>query len=261
MDAEVAVPAPRPSRTRWAAIGAAVLALLAKGKVLLAGLKALSFSKLLLSGGSMLAMIWVYAQTGGWRFATGFVLLILVHELGHAVAIREAGLPAGYPVFIPFFGAMIALKGQPRSSLVEARIAIAGPVAGGAAALACGAGYLWSHERWWLALASTGFLLNLFNLTPLSPLDGGRVAQVFSRRAWWIGLVLIAGLLLTAPSPPLVLIALLGLMKAFRRREALPGPDEGSVTLADRRWMALRYFGLCGGLGAAFWCSTTLLHR
>ena len=250
----------RPSRTPWAIAATAALALLGKGKVLLTGLKALSFGKLLLSGGSMLTMIWVYAQGGGWRFATGFVLLILVHEMGHAVAIREAGLPAGYPVFIPFFGAVIALKGQPRSSLVEARIALAGPVAGGAAALVCVTGYLWTHERWWLALASAGFLLNLFNLTPLSPLDGGRVARVFSRRAWWLGLALIAGLLVTAPSPPLVLIAVLGLMQAFRKRPEAPGPDEASVTLGDRRSMALRYFALCGGLGAALWCSTALLH-
>ncbi|HTS83124.1 MAG TPA: site-2 protease family protein [Myxococcaceae bacterium] len=251
----------RQSRTTWSAAGAVALGVLAKGKVLLGGLKALSLGKVLLSAGSMLGMIWVYAVAAGWRFAVGFVLLIFVHEMGHAVAIREAGLPAGYPVFIPFFGAVIALKGQPRSSLVEARIAIAGPVAGGAAALVCAAGYLLTHERWWLALASAGFILNLFNLTPLPPLDGGRVARMFNRKAWIVGLVLIALMLVAAPSPPLILIAVLGAMQAFRGGEPSPGPDEDRVTPADRRWMAVKYFALCGSLAAAAWCCSVLLLR
>ena len=237
------------------------LAVLAKGKLLLGGLKALSLGKLFLSAGSMLGMIWVYALASGWRFAAGFVLLIFVHEMGHAFAIREAGLPAGYPVFIPFFGAVIALKGQPRSSLVEARIALAGPVAGAAAAVVCAGGYLWTHERWWLALASAGFILNLFNLTPLPPLDGGRVARIFSRKAWILGLVVIAAMLLASPSPPLVLIAVLGAMQVFRGGAPAEGPDEAKVTPADRRWMAAKYFGLCGGLAVGAWCCSALLVR
>jgi len=251
----------RRSRGALSAAGAVALAVLAKGKVLLGGLKALSFGKLFLSAGSMLGMIWVYAQAAGWRFAAGFVLLIFVHEMGHALAIREAGLPAGYPVFIPFFGAVIALKGQPRSSLQEARIAIAGPVAGGAAALVCAGGYLWTHERWWLALASAGFILNLFNLTPLPPLDGGRVARMFSRKAWLLGLVMIAAMLVASPSPPLVLIAVLGAMQALRGAPQPQGPDEEQVTPADRRWMAARYFALCGALGLAAWFCSILLVR
>jgi Zn-dependent protease len=259
---EPSVPA-RPARGAWSAAGVIALAILAKAKLLLAGLKALSLAKVALTAGSMLAMIWVYAQASGWRFGVGFVLLIFVHEMGHARAIREAGLPAGYPVFIPFFGALIALKGQPRSSLEEARIAIAGPVAGGAAALLCAAAYLWTHQRWWLALASLGFLLNLFNLTPMPPLDGGRVARVFSRKAWILGLVVIAAMLVASPSPPLVLIAVLGAMQAFRAGGPAPaqGPDEETVTPTDRRWMAAQYFGLCGALAFGAWASSVLLVR
>src|SRR5437868_4942529 len=113
----MAADAPPPERTRGpattVAAGAVLLAVLAKAKGLLIGLKFLKLGKLMLTIVSMFATIWVYAQSGGWAFGVGFVLLILINELGHAVAIRRAGLAAGYPVFIPFFGAMIALKDQP----------------------------------------------------------------------------------------------------------------------------------------------------
>ena len=97
-------------------------------------------------------MIAFEAQRGGWPFALGFVLLILVHEIGHGVEIKRAGLQAGYPLFIPFFGALISLRGQPRSPVEEARIAFAGPLWGGAAANATAALYLAARQRVPLAI-------------------------------------------------------------------------------------------------------------
>jgi Zn-dependent protease len=239
--------------------GAGVLAL-AKGKgllVLLKGIKAVPF---LLSMGSMLAMVAFEAQRSGWLFGVGFVLMILVHELGHGAAIRREGLPAGYPIFVPFFGAMIALKGQPRSSLCEARIAIAGPVAGTLAALVMAAMYLTAGTRLWLALAYSGFFLNLFNMIPLAPLDGGRVAQVFSRRMSIVGVALMLGLFLVSPSPQLALIGLFSLTHAFsRRQQAEAGPDEATVTVRERRQMAFTYFGVCAFLALGMWLSGRLL--
>jgi Zn-dependent protease len=243
-----AAPPPPPAGPRLgraagaSAIGVAALALLGKAKGLLVLLKGLKFGKLLLTMGSMVAMIAFEAQRYGWLFGVGFVVLILIHELGHGFAIRRAGLQAGYPVFIPFFGAFISLQGQIRSPLVEAEIALAGPIAGAAASAACAALYLGTGNRLLLALAYSGFFLNLFNMTPISPLDGGRAAKVFSRNSWIVGLVVLGALFLFTSAPQLLIIGLLALTHAFRR-----APDEPAVEVppAARRNVAAHYFGLC----------------
>ena len=259
--APVNPPPPKSSRSGTVAFGAIVLAILAKGKGLLIGLKFLKFSKLLLTFGSMFATMAFYAMSSGWRFAVGFVLMILVHELGHGIAIKRAGLAAGYPVFIPFFGAMIALKGQPRNPLVEAEIAIAGPVAGAGAALVCAALYFWSRDPLYLVLANAGFYLNLFNLTPLPPLDGGRVAMLFSRRAWIVGAIVMGALFLFTATPQLILIGIMSLGHLFGRNRAPAfAPDAAAeVTVAERQNMALLYFGLCFFLGAGSYFAQQLL--
>jgi Zn-dependent protease len=253
---------PPPRRGQTAAIGGAAaigVALLAKSKGLWLALKGLSAGKLLLTVGSMFAMVAFEAQRAGWRFAFGFVLMILIHELGHGWAIKRAGLTAGYPIFIPFLGAMIALRGQPRSSLVEARIALAGPAAGTLAALGATALFLSTDQRLYLAVAYSGYFLNLFNLVPMSPLDGGRVAQMFSRRMWIVGLLLMGGLFLLHPSPQLAIIGGFALIHALSRRGAPPGPDETQVTPAARTRMAINYFGLAAFLSVGMLLASRLL--
>lgn len=252
---------PQPESTNrgaWGIVGAGLLLLLAKGKSLLILLKALPFGKLLLSTGSMCAMVALEATRAGWLFALGFVVLILVHELGHGYAMRKHGIEAGWPIFIPFFGAMIAMKQAPRDRNVEAAIAYGGPYAGTAASLVAAAIGLQTHSRLFLSLAYSGFFLNLFNMTPMSPLDGGRIAQAFSRNAWIIGLVLMGVLLLTTGSPQLILILLLGLPQALRK-----GTEQQRETLepAARRTWAWRYFGLCAFLAIGIAFSGQLMHR
>ena len=243
--------APVPARSGGSAlrggIMAVVLGLLAKGKGLLLALKALPFAKLLLTGGSMAASVLAYAINGGVAFALGLVLMILVHELGHGVAMKRAGVDASWPVFIPFFGAMISMKGKPEHPRVEAAIAYGGPLAGTGAALVCAALGLALHSPFFLALAYTGFFLNLFNLTPLGFLDGGRIARVLSRKAWIVGAIILGATCLLSPSPQLILISVLGAMHVFRRDNS----DLEQVTTDDRRTRAFRYFGLCGFLGLA----------
>jgi Zn-dependent protease len=241
---------PPPQRTAGAVksgLGALLLGLLAKGKGLLIMLKALPLAKVLLTGGSMAASVLVYALRGGVAFALGLVLMIFIHEMGHGLAMKRAGIEAGWPVFIPFFGAMIAMKGRPSHPRVEAEVAYAGPVAGTGAALLCAGLGLWLRSPFFLALAYTGFFLNLFNLTPLGFLDGGRIARVLSAKASVFGAIVMGGLCLMSPSPQLILIAVMAVMQAFRRNNA----DLELVTADDRRTWALRYFGLCGFLGLA----------
>ncbi len=168
-------------------------------------------SKALISIISMLITIWVYAQFYGWPFAVGFVLMLLVHEMGHYLAAKQRGLNVGLPAFIPFVGAMINLRETPHDAETEAYVAYAGPFVGTLAAFAA---YLYGRQtgqELWLAVAYSGFILNLFNLLPVSPLDGGRITQVISPRIWLFGVPLLIALFIYMPSPMLMLIGVLAL--------------------------------------------------
>jgi Zn-dependent protease len=178
-------------------------------KLLLSLLAAGKLGKVLLSGGSMLLSLVTYAFLFGWRYAAGFVALIFAHEMGHFLAARQRGLEVGLPTFIPFVGAWIQLKEQPMDAETEAYVGIAGPMLGSAAAFVC---YLVAQNegsKLLMALAYAGFVLNLFNLIPLSPLDGGRIVSVISPRIWLVGVPILVAVFFWSPSPLLVIIAIL----------------------------------------------------
>jgi Zn-dependent protease len=261
----VPAPEPPPQRKGWGgAIGVAVVAVLVKLKSLLLLLKGVKVAKLFITMGSMFVMIWFEAVRYGWLFGLGFVVLLLIHELGHGAAIRRAGLSAGYPVFIPFVGAFISLKDQIRSPITEADIALAGPFAGTAASTACVALYFATGGRIWVALAHTGFFLNLFNMTPISPLDGGRAARVFSRRAWMLGLGILVALFVVTKAPQLLLIGFMALTHTFSRAsreqaEAEPGLE--AVPPEARRSVAWQFFGLCAFLALGTYLTGSVLSR
>lgn len=236
------------------------LAALSKGKALLGVVKLLPAGKLMITSLSMFAMVAFEAQRTGLWFAVGFVLLILLHELGHGYAMKRAGVDSGWPVFIPFIGAMIAMKSQPADRNVQAEIAYGGPLAGTAASLAVAALGLHFQERALLALAYTGFYLNLFNLVPISPLDGGRIAEAFSRTAWIIGIGLIAVMFFTTGAPQLLLIAGLALPRLFRGQTDVADPAQELSAELKRTW-AVRYFGLAAFLGAAIYFCGSLIGR
>lgn len=238
----------RSGRTRGVFAGAAVAGLLfvlTKAKFLgvLAGL--FKFKTL----ATMLLSIGAYALEWGWLFALGFVLLIFVHEMGHALAMRVEGIPAGAPVFIPFVGAFIAMHGQPRNAAVEARVAIAGPLVGSLAAWAMLGAGLALEQGLLLALGHTAVLLNLFNLVPVPPLDGGRIAGAFTRSFWVVGYVIgILGLLATR-SPILLVVLAVGLWTVVQRwRNPVPGYD--ALAPRQRTLIALAYAALVAGLVA-----------
>ena len=190
--------------------------------ILFSGLK---WGKLAMSGGTMLLSLIVYAGIWGWRYAAGFIALLFAHEMGHYIAARQRGLNVGAPAFIPFVGAWIALREQPVDVETEAYVALAGPLVGTAAALAV---YLWARSEdssLLLAIAYSGLFLNLFNLLPISPLDGGRVTSIVSPRIWLLGVPLLLALMLYRPSPMLIIIAILAtpqLMKAWRYDPSTP---------------------------------------
>lgn len=187
-------PAPSSSRRGWTgAVVAAGFALFKWGKLLLAHLgkafgllKFLQFGKLAGTLVSMSLSLGVYAMVWGWQFGLGFVLILLVHEYGHVAFARWRGVPVSGPVFIPMFGAFISMKQRPRTVEDEAWLAAGGPVGGLAATTLCWLiGAATGHPLWY-ALAHIGFFLHMFNLLPVSPLDGGRMVSAISRQIWLV---------------------------------------------------------------------------
>jgi Zn-dependent protease len=196
------------------AAGALVLKFGAKGKALLFLLPKL---KILTTSGSMLVSIGAYALIWGWKFAVGFVALLFVHELGHYIQLRREGVKPGGMVFIPFLGAAVWAKSLGGSALAEARVGLAGPVLGslGAAALLPVAAA--TGNDLFQALAFVGFFLNLFNLIPVLPLDGGRAMAAMAPWMWFVGLgAMIAGAVLF-PNPVILIVVLLGGFEIWRR--------------------------------------------
>lgn len=219
-------------------------------KTLLLLLSAGKLGKVLLTSGTMLLSILTYSLVYGWRYAVGLVGLIFFHEMGHFLAARQRGLDVGAPTFIPFVGAWIQLKDLPHDVETEAYIGIAGPVIGSLAALLCYWTGLAQSSNLLLALAFSGFMINLFNLIPLAPLDGGRITAIVSPKLWLLGAPILVGIFLWRPSPLLVVIAVLAapqLLRAFSNRE----PDEAqkryyNVPLRTRLEYGAWYLGLAG---------------
>ncbi|HET8693111.1 MAG: site-2 protease family protein [Burkholderiales bacterium] len=214
--------------------------------LLFSGLK---FGKLFTTGGTMLISILVYAWIYGWRYAVGFVGLLFVHEMGHFIAARQRGLPVGAPTFIPFVGAWIELKQMPHDAETEAYVGMAGPLVGSLGALAC---YFLARDmsqgQWLLAVSYAGFMLNLFNLIPVSPLDGGRITAVLSPRLWLLGVPVLLGLFWWHPSPILIMVAILAapqVMKAWHFKADDPAHAAYYQASAETRLTyATAYVGL-----------------
>lgn len=188
-------------------------------KILFLLFSALKLGKVFTTAGTMLLSVAVYAFIFGWPYAVGFVLLILVHEMGHYIAARRRGLDVGAPTFIPFVGAWIEMKSLPHDVETEAYVGLAGPFAGTLGALACYYLGLAYDSKLLLALSYAGFFINLFNLVPVSPFDGGRVTAVLSPRIWLLGAPILVGLFFYNPSPILILMVIISLpqvMKAWR---------------------------------------------
>jgi Zn-dependent protease len=203
--------------------------------------------------GFMFLSLWVYAKIYGWAFAAGFILLIFIHETGHLIAARMMGLKVGLPVFIPFMGALIALKEAPPNAWVEAVVGIGGPILGSVGALAFGSIYDFTGNPYFLALAYTGFFLNLFNLIPIVPLDGGRIVSAISPWFWVVGLVIMIGFLILHASAVSFIILLI-ILTSIRRVFALFRPRTQAqmryfeCTPAQRATMAVLYFTLLASL-------------
>jgi Zn-dependent protease len=223
-------PAPPPPRSGFRRVATpiflALVALLKWGKALLL---LLPKAKLLTTSASMLVSVAAYALIWGWRFAAGFVALLFIHEMGHYIQLRREGVKPSGMLFIPFLGAAVGTRSLGGSALAEARVGLAGPILGSLATAALIPIALSSNDDFWRALAFTGFFLNMFNLLPVVPLDGGRAMAAMAPWMWFVGFGVMVLMLLVWPNPILLLIVLLGGFETYRRWKQRKNPVEGNA--------------------------------
>jgi Zn-dependent protease len=213
--------------------------------LLFAGLK---FGKLFGTVGTMLLAVGVYAIVFGWRYAVGIVAMLFIHEMGHYIAARQRGLRVGLPMFIPFAFAWVKLEDTPHDAETDAYIALAGPMLGTVGAIGC---YFLARNNgtnWLLAVAYTGFFINLINMIPLPPLDGGRITAVLSPRIWLLGVPIIGLLLWYHFSMILLLVAILAgphVLTALNFNKNSPEAQQYYAVSPRVRWeYGLLYVGL-----------------
>jgi Zn-dependent protease/tetratricopeptide (TPR) repeat protein len=242
----VALPASAGNRAtgRKAGFAGSLLLLAAKAKSLLVLLK---LGKIAVTLGSMLVFIGVDAKLFGWKFGVGIAICILVHEMGHVIVNWRKGLKQTAPMFIPFVGAVIFIKGFPDDPTIQSESGAGGPVAGMLAALVCLLIGNLTGNLYWLALANIGFLLNLFNLIPFPPLDGSHISTVFSPKVWDTVLIVMLLWVIKVPTGMLWMILIVSFL--FR----LGAGNTGRYQLAApavRIRMAAIYLILCLGLAS-----------
>jgi Zn-dependent protease len=198
--------------------------------------------------GTMFVSIAAYALAFGWPFAVGFVLLLLIHEMGHVIQLRREGVEASAPIFIPFLGAVIAAKSLGKDAVAEARVGLAGPILGTIGTLIPLAVWLATGSDLWRALAYVGFFLNLINLLPVLPLDGGRAMAVLGPKVWIAGILIAVAAAVVFLGPiMLVFILVLGgpeLYHRFKNRHSQESRDFHSVPTKTKLVVAAVYLSL-----------------
>jgi Zn-dependent protease len=242
-------------------IGASIVGLLVKFKTLLVVLFDLKwlavFSKIGFTSITVLISVAAYALIFGWPFAIGLVVLLFVHEMGHALVMKAKGIPIGGMIFIPLLGAAVLMRQMPRNARDEAEVGIAGPIAGAMAASVCLLMAQANPDTIWAPLAYFGFFINLFNLIPIVPFDGGRILAAIDRRLWIIGFLALVGFEIWnyVQSQSINIWLLFFIVMAATQlwsRRAVPDNPEAqayySVPVVERLVLTLAYFGLAAVL-------------
>jgi Zn-dependent protease len=210
----------------------------------------------------MLVSIAAYALLWGWQFGVALVLLLLVHEMGHVIQLRREGIEASAPMFIPFLGAVVAAKSMGDDAAAEARVGLAGPILGSLATLVPLGIWLATGEEFWQAVTYVGFFINLFNLLPVLPLDGGRAMAALSPWVWLVGFAGLVGLTFVWPNPLMLLIIVLGGFELWNRWKQRDTPESRAfhdIPTRTRVLVAAVYLGLIVAL--AFGVHETFLEK
>jgi Zn-dependent protease len=221
-----------------------LVAVLAKSTKIIAALKLLKFGKPLVTLVSILISILAYGWYLGPWFGFGLVVMIFIHEMGHIVALRMRGFETNGPVFIPFLGAAIFLPPL-KDRNDEAFVALGGPVLGTLGAFAALVGWALTEGKTseiFLLVSFVGMFLNLFNLIPISPLDGGRIMQAVHPHIKYVGGCLVVAYTVLAAEPGLLLMWIL-VLDAFDRAPLYLRPTIGGILIIAMAGLMLFGFG------------------
>lgn len=200
-------------KLKWGALGVIGVLVLTKLKWVLSVLKFLKIPTTI----SMIISLFAYGAVYGWMFAVAIIYLLFVHELGHLWAAKRIGLKTSSAIFIPFVGALIGLKEMPKNAKDEAFVGYMGPLFGLFSILPAIILYFITDEPFFGLVIALGALLNLFNLMPVSPLDGGRILSVVSTKLWIVGLIILGVYTYMTGSGFLVFILIIGAMTWWER--------------------------------------------
>ncbi len=254
-------------------LGAFLIGLLVKFKtllILLFDLKWLAvFGKIGFASITAIISIAAYALFFGWPFAIGLVALLFIHEMGHALVMKLKGIPIGGLIFIPLLGAAVFMRQMPKNAKDEAEVGIAGPIAGAIASSVC---FLFAQANpisVWTPLAYFGFFINLFNLVPIVPFDGGRVLAAIDRRLWIVGFIGLVAFQVwsfiqyRSISPFLIFFIFIAATQFWSRRRAADTPEGSAyyqVATGERIALTLAYFGLAAVLVLGMTAARGLLY-
>ena len=237
----------KPAQRRRTGIGAllaAIAAFFLKFKFLL-----LAAAKLFPLSWTFLLSLWIYVVIFGWKLAVVVMLVLLAHELGHYFAFRAYGLPARLPAFIPLFGAFTAGAAPPDLEQ-DAYIALAGPLVGLGLAAVCYAIGDATQDRFWYACAVLSAFLNLFNMIPMPPFDGGRIIGALWPPLWFLGFALFVAFAIYL-HVPILFVAIIGLLGFPAMINALRGnvdPRARNMRFGARVRVSLWYLATVAGL-------------
>lgn len=236
---------------------AAVGVFFLKFKVAILG--ALKAGWLLKSTGSMLVSLGLYTAVYGWRFAVALIALLYIHEMGHYLIMKVKGLNPNAPVFVPFLGAYVAMTKLPDDPITHAWVAYAGPFIGGLAAVAMYYLGLQTDNHFLAAAASFGFVLNLMQLIPAKPFDGGFIAECISK--WFLipGIIVLALMTLSWQSIMLTIICLVAVVQTYNRFRHGSPYDNVKIPVLERLKVGFAYVGLAVMLGYYYWQSESAL--
>jgi Zn-dependent protease len=225
---------------------------------------ALEHWTMLSSGGKIFGPNYVGAY--GWMSAIAIFAQLILHEAATLIVAWRLKLPLRFRPFVFGANATAILENQPRQPWTDARVGLAGPVAGTIAciALALTSQYLKAGQEqdgpdqiwpFFLGMACVGYFYNLFTLIPILDLEGGWIASAIAPEAWFVGLVLTA-LELTKQFNLVLLGVLCFAVPRFVLliRARAPRLDLG-CTPRQRMLVAVVYFVLV--LGLAWFASTT----
>jgi Zn-dependent protease len=218
---------------------------------------------------SLFSFIGVYWTIWGPRFGIGFAVLMLIHEMGHYIDIKRRGLPAEKPVFIPGLLAYVRWDAMGVSLETRAAVALAGPLAGLLASVACFLLWRETGNAIWAALTRAGAWLNILNLTPIVFFDGGQAARALRKLERPLLLAVSVGLAYATQEIIFLIVAagavwlvISGLMQARQagavvsvtnQGVAVVGHPEAPLARPESHFIAAYYLAVLTGLAVMMW--------